>query len=149
VVAPAAERVDRFGMVGQVLADPAVADPVVGADADAFQEIELRPLVAASVHAVGDLVSDRAVMGAADALVGKSELRRPAAFDGNLPELHDAGDVRQEGNESAVGRKRRPRGGSNVEEPVDRKARRHGGPSEGTSRRGIVIERGTGRYELA
>src|SRR5215831_12867437 len=133
-------------MVGQVLADPPVADAVVGAAADTFQEIELRPLVAAGVHAVDDLMADRAVVGAADTLVCKRELRRPAAFDGDLPELHDAGDVRQEGDESSVRRKRRPGGGADVEETVDGKTRRHGRPSRG--RFDAVLYRSSGRREM-
>src|SRR5262249_38580751 len=126
IVTPAAEDVDRVWLIRQVLADPTVADAVVGAAADAFEQVKLRALVAAGVHAIDDLVADRAVVGAADAFVGERELRRPAAFDAYLPELHDAGDVGQEGDESTVRRKRRAVGGANVEEAVDGKARRHG-----------------------
>src|SRR5438552_3648579 len=62
VMTPTAERVNRFGMSGEIGARPAFTDAMVAAAGDAAQVIKLRALVAAGVHAVDDFMTDGTVV---------------------------------------------------------------------------------------
>ena len=123
VMTPTAERVNRFGMSGEIGARPAFTDAMVAAAGDAAQVIKLRALVAAGVHAVDDFMTDGTVVGAADAFARKRQLGRPAALGRHLPELGDAGDVGQEGQEAAVGRKAGAGGGADIQELLNGRLR--------------------------
>jgi hypothetical protein len=71
----------------------------------AIQRKELRPLVAARVHAEEEPVLLRRVLDAGDPFLVEGQLLRPAGTSaGNLPRLGDTGDVREEGDAESIGR---------------------------------------------
>src|SRR5260370_10196721 len=90
VVAPAAEGVDGFGVVGEVLEIPAVADGVFGVAADTKEPVKLRVFITTAVHAKNQFVANRAEPNAAHRVGAEGELLRLAAQDRHSPRPPDA-----------------------------------------------------------
>src|SRR5262245_49839385 len=118
VAGPTAELMDGAGEIGELIHLPTlpIALRRAGRRSNA---IDLRALVAASVHGEEHILGTWARCHNADRLFRKGQLDRPAATGRHPPELVNAGNIGKKSEMSACKAEGRSSRGANVEKPPD------------------------------